>query len=282
MNRNYGVRPTIYQGPPRTPHASPQRPKFAACDRLPPAPPPRRAWTDCFQDLFKVFCGIGIAILVIELVLQIILHDFLQAPVSRAKGLGLRTHYDTLQIKHDADQDAITTAWRQRERDHHSNIVGNNEVTRETYYWIQLAYAELSDPLARCYHDQYHGFLPRKFGKDDPCIQILTDLARRSRLNDQMYQRADGTEKFPLADIARDKVYEKWGQWQDAMAEKKQKLDAHGGLVEALQKLAKRIAAWPFIALGFFFGVLELLAEYIGELAERYEWRQRLFRSIYL
>lgn len=82
--------------------------------------------------------------------------------------------------------------------------------------------------------------------------------------------------------MARDKVYEKWGQWQDAMAEKKQKLDAYGGLAGALQKLAKRIAAWPFIALGFFFGVLQLLAEYIGELAERYEWRQRLFRFIYL
>lgn len=282
MNRNYGVRPTIYQGSPRTPYASPQRPKFAACDRLPPAPPPRRAWTDFFQDLFKFFCGIGIAILIIELVLQIILYDFLQAPVSKAKGLGLRTYYDTLQIEHDADQDAITKAWRQRAWDHHPEIIGNNQETRETYYWIQLAYIELSDPLARCYHDQYHGFLPRKFGKDDPCTQILTDLARQSRLKDESYPRADGREGFPYADAARDKAYEKWKQWRGAMAEKKQQLDAYGGLVGVLQKLAKRIAAWPFIALGFFFGALELLVEYIGELVERYEWRQRLFRSIYL
>lgn len=284
MNRNNGARPTI-QGALRTPYPSPRRPKFASCDRLPPAQIPRRTWANFFEDLWKFFIGIGIAIILTDLVLQIIVYGFLQRPLPRPDVSGRKTHYDSLEIDFDADQDAITTAWRMQEWNLHPDNVGNTDETREAYYWVQLAYVELSDPLARCYHDQYHGFLPRKFGKDDPCISILTELARKSRSEDESQAESHGREGILFAEAARDKAYEKWARWRDAMAEKARQVDKDGDLADLagrLQKLAKQIAAWPFIAIGFLFGLLELLTNYFGELAERYEWRQRFFRYIYL
>lgn len=255
MNRNNGVRPIIYQDVLKMPYPSPQSPKFAFYDRLTQAQPPRRTWADFFESLFTFSMGIGFGLLVIDLALQLIFYGYLQGPVPRPNIPGRRTHYDTLEIGHDADQDAITKAWRLKEWTLNPDTVGNTEDSRETYYWMQLAYVELSDPLARCYHDQYHGFIPRRFGKDDPCTKILTERAREARLKDRLYARvADLREQFLFANATRDKVYETWGEWRDNMAEKKRQWYEYGDLLGGIQRFAKRIAAWPFIALGFLFG----------------------------
>lgn len=274
MNRNNGVRPTIYHGALKTPYPSPQRPKFASCDRLPPAQTPRPTWADFFEDLFKLFMFIGFAFLVVDLVLQIILYGYFQAPIPRPSAPGRVTHYDTLGIYPNADQHTIDDAWIQRSWTHQiRDKFGNTEENREDYYWIKLAYLELSDPLARCYHDQYHGFIPRKFGKDDQCTKILMERKKQATPQDGSSSREDDREGFFFANATWDKVYEKWGEWRDAMAGEKQWRDVYGDLVGGIQMFAKRVSAWPFIAIGLLFGLLMLLIDCIEGLAERYEWR---------
>lgn len=278
MKRNNGVRPTIYQGALKTPYPSPQRPKFASCDRLPPAQTPRRTWADFFEDLFKLFMFIGLAFLVVDLVLQIILYGYFQAPIPRPSAPGRVTHYNTLGIYLDADQRTIENAWAQNAwKYQHRDKVENTEENREDYYWIELAYVELSDPLARCYHDQYHGFIPRKFGKEDQCTKILMERKRQAGMQEGSPSRANDREGFFFSAATWDKVYEKWRKWLDAMAGDKQHWDVYGDMVEEIQRFARRISAWPFIALGLLFGLLMLLVDCIEGLAERYEWRQRLF-----
>ena len=265
MNRCNGARPTAYQGALESPYRTPQTPIFASCDRLPPVQAPRRTWADFFEDIFELLIGIGVALLVVELVLRIILYGYLQAPVAGPNIPGRRTHYDTLGIDHGADRDTITTAWRQKEWDMHPDNVEDNEATREAYYWVQLAYIELSDPLARCYHDQYHGFVQRKFGQEDPCTRILVERARDARLRVEFYGRANGREGvLPKWD----KVYKIYKQWETAIREKgeqwglkifeklgeleareeeRRRLGKHVGLVEKLQNFGRWIAAWSFI-----------------------------------
>lgn len=281
MNSKSGIRPILHEDILKKPNPPP-RPKFVSWDTLTSPRDPCRTWADTFEDFFKFFIAVGVSILIIELVLQIILYGYLQAPLPGPKIPGRRTHYDTLGIDHDAGQEAITTAWHLKEKILHPDIVGNTDESREAYYWIQLAYVELSDPLARCYHDQYHGFIPRKFGKDDPCIEILWERARQARQHYDEHGGAQGREGIPIVDAARNKVFEKWGHWRDAMADQKERFDNYGGWVEKLQTFLKRIAAWPFLSLGVLFGILRVLFEYVSELAERYEWRHRIFQHFYL
>lgn len=267
MNRNNGVKPTVYQGALKTPYPSPQTPKFASCDRLPPARTYRRTWVDFFEDLFKFLIHIGITIIVTDLVLQIIFYGFIEAPIARPNIF--RSHYDTLDVEWWADQQRITKAWRRKESYLHPESVGNTNEAREAYYWVQLAYVELSDPLARCYHDQYHGYKARKFGKDDPCTKILTDLARDARKKEKSDATAGGREGILFTNATRDQAYGQWSHWRDVMTEKTQQYDEQGGL----GKLATRLAAWPFVLIGFFFRLLKMLFKYFGELVERYQWR---------
>lgn len=238
MNRYNGARPAVYQGALKTPNPAPQRPRFASCDRLPPVKAPRRTWADFFEDLVEYLIGIGVAVLIVELVLQIILYGYLQAPIAGPNIPGRRTHYDTLGVEHNATQDKIATAWRQKETDLHPDQVGDTEATREAYYWVQLAYIELSDQLARCYHDQYHGFVERRFGQDDPCTQILVERARDARLRDELYGNADGREWAFGGRSAWDKVYETYKEWETAVKEKEEQWKLE--LIEKIDEMNAR------------------------------------------
>lgn len=304
MNRNNGVRTAIYRGTLKSPSASPQHVRFASCDRLPQAKQPeapRRPWVRSWEDLFRFFIGIGIVVLIAELVLQIILYGFLRAPIAgppNHAGQNITTHYDTLGVDHDADQDAINAAWHLKEGIAHPDYVGNTEESREAYYWIQLAYVELSDPLARCYHDQYHGLVLRRFGKEDPCTQILVKRAKEASENVKKYGRPHGPsvagKEGPLSHDEQERLkYERFkarilGKEERLAKEKRDKkmaaareanrqqlLDEYGSLPAQLVELARRMAAWPIIGLGFLVGLGQLLVEYISGLAERFNlWRR--------
>lgn len=313
MNRNNGVRTAIYRGTSKSPSASPQHVRFASCDRLPQAKPPqapRRPWLQLLGNLFgfllklfRFFIVIGVVILIAELILQIILYGFLRAPIAgppNHAGLNVTTHYDTLGVDHDADQDAINAAWHLKEGIAHPDYVGNIEESREAYYWIQLAYVELSDPLARCYHDQYHGLVLRSFGKEDPCTQILVKRAKEARENVKSYGRPQGpsveAKEGPLSRDEQERLkYERFNQRilekEERLAKenrdkkmaaarevnRQQLLDEYGGMLAEAVELARRMAAWPIIGLGFLVGLGQLLFEYINGFAERYDLRRRLF-----
>lgn len=311
MNRNNGVRTAIYRGTLKSPPASPQHVRFASCDRLPQAKQPeapRRAWIRFLGDLFRFllklsrfFISIGVVILVAELVLQIILYGFLRAPIAgppNHSGLNITTHYDVLGVDHDADQNMINAAWHLKEGIAHPDYVGNTEASREAYYWVQLAYVELSDPLARCYHDQYHGLVLRRFGKDDPCTQILVKRTKDARERMEKYGRPDGplaeTDGRPLSHDEREKrkherIRQRVLDEEERLAKEKrdkkmaaareanrqQLLDEYGGVLAEVVELARRMAAWPIIGLGFLVGLGQLLVEYISGLAEWFNlWRR--------
>lgn len=300
MDRSNGARPPIYQGASNTPYPSPESPKFASCNRLPPAQTPHHTWAEVFGYLGTLFLRLGVTILSIGLLIQIILHGYFKVPTAGPNVPGLRTHYFTLGIEPLANQEEIREAWQNKERSLHPDVVGNTEESREAYYWIQLAYVELSDPLARCYHDQYHGFLSRKFGTDDPCTAILIERERDARQKDKAYGRADGGKAFSSSDTTRDKAQEKIDSKEDeewisvlkalenskrkttAKARKQELIKEYGTLVEQLEEVLDWISPWPFILLGFFFGLVQLLIEYIDELSFKYEWRRRMFKSIFL
>lgn len=293
MNGNNGTRPLIYQGALNTPYPSPKSPKFASYDRLPPAQTHRHTWAELCGYVGRFFLRAGVGFLTIELVVQILLHGYFKVPTAGTHVPGLMTHYLTLEIGTLANQEEITKAWQEKERSLHPDVVGNTEESREAYYWIQLAYVELSDPLSRCYHDQYHGFIPRKFGRADPCTAILMERARDAKTKDEAHGRADEEEalswvKSRPSDDSENylrsflKTLENSRRKETAEERKQELFEKYGDLVEQLEDVVDWIDPWPYIVLGLSFGLIRLLIEYTGELAFKYEWRRRLFGFMFL
>lgn len=273
MNR----RINIYRGDMRPP----PRPQFVSCRRLPDPPPPappRRTGYQVVEAILYYTSIVCIVVLVLELVLQAVMYAYLQSPGGRSGATGQKlTHYDILGVDPGADQDAITTGWRLQSNASHPDTTegGNTEETRERYYWIQLAYVELSDPLARCYHDQYHGFLPRKWGSGDPCRKILKERERESRVSTEdasetvrvemlrSLEKDDGVSLNWLKATQKTRGPQEWknaGWW-------KQKQHA---IWEVLEDYGKQFIAWQYVAAGFVLAMTQRHWRYLLEFGKEH------------
>lgn len=286
MNRFDGGRPSPYQGAVRTPELAPE-PRFVSCgerarERAPPPEPDRRTWSEVVEDVCYYVSSVCLGIFIIEIVIQIVLYGYLQTPFSRSSITGqILTHYEVLDIDRGADQETITQAWRGLSNEFHPDTVqgGNTQESREHYYWIQLAYVELSDPLSRCYHDQYFGYVPRKFGEEDPCTKILMERDRDARrstkfsaanLWDGVLRRLEESSGMSFNFSATKHKTVNWTRNKAGRCE-----EECGNLWRRFIELAKRIAAWPFIVIGFLITVTQLFIEYIIKHTEEYELRQQ-------
>lgn len=271
MNARYADRPAvgIYDGPPTSP-------QFVSCQRLPTPPPPqppRRSLWEVFEDIVYYFSIVCMVVLVLELLLQVVMYAYLQTPGGRSAAAGqTRTHYDILGVDPGADQDAITSGWRLQSIIFHPETTedGNTEETRERYYWIQLAYVELSDPLARCYHDQYHRILPRKWGGDDPCTKILKEREKETRGSTgdasdpektEMLRKLEKDYGVSLNWLKATKKKRDEREWKNAGGWKQKYL----AIREALEDFGKQFIAWQYVAMGF---ILAMIERYWGYLAE--------------
>lgn len=278
MNEIRRGRPSPYQGALKTPEQSP-RPRFVSCERAPRPPPPphRHTWSEVIEDVCYYVSSVCIGVFIIEIVIQIVLYGYLQTSGSRSYITGqILTHYEVLDIDHGADQETITEAWRWLSNQSHPDTVqeGNTQESREHYYWIQLAYVELSDPLSRCYHDQYFGYVPRKFGEEDPCTNILMETDRDARRSTK-FSAAD------LLDGVRRRFEESSGMsfnnWLKATKDKTinwtknkagQLEEERGNLWWRFIELVKRIP-WTRIAIDFFCFATVLFIDYIIQVVKR-------------
>ncbi|POS79363.1 DnaJ domain-containing protein [Diaporthe helianthi] len=280
MNGRHGGRVTIHQGASIAPSPAPPSPQFVSCERLPtppPPPPPRRTVYEIFENICYYVSIVCAVLFLLDLLLQVVTYGYLQSPGGRSAASGQQlTHYDILGVKRGAGQHTITAGWRWQSRTFHPDRVegGNTEETRERYYWIQLAYVELSDPLARCYHDQYHGLLPRKWGQDDPCTKILMKIDRESRIptddatdaaRNEMLGKLEKEYGMPLDWLKATKIKRNGREWKNLgwLRQKEavfwEKFGYYGG----------KLLAWQYIAVGF---VLAMIERYWGYLAEFGKW----------
>ena len=274
-NMNYGGRPTIYQGALDVPYPSPPYPRFVSCERLPPPQPLRRTWTEVVVEVCDYVTRVFIGIFILE----IALYGYFKTPGSTSSITGQLTHYEILGIDYGADQDAITDAWREQLTYLHPDTVqeGNIQEMREQYYWIQLAYVELSDPLARCYHDQYHGFVPRKFGENDPCTKILRERERDGRRPSTKSAEDYRNELFSRME----KDYGLPVNWLKPTKNEAGKSREGRSFWKQLGELAKKFVAWPlFILLGLILTLTELSIVHIVQLAQRHGWRRRVVQFL--
>lgn len=283
MSTTNGGKPSPYKGALKMPDTSPKPPRFVSCERAPPPQPERRTWSELIEDVCYYVSSVCLGVFIIEIVIQIVLYGYLQTPGSRSCLTGqILTHYEVLDIDRGADQEAITTAWRGLSNEFHPDTVqgGNTQESRERYYWIQLAYVELSDPLSKCYHDQYFGYVPRKFGEEDACTKILMERDRDARrstkisagdLWDGVLRRVERLSgiSFNWLKATKDKTV-KW------TTNKAEQWEERGTLWEQFVELVKRIVAWPFIAIGFLITITQIYIEYIAKRAVTYELRRRV------
>lgn len=260
----------------KSPYPTPQRPKFASCDRLPPAQVPRRTWSDFFDDVVQFFIYLGLLILIIEVLVQVRLY-YSDHPLStRTTSKDRKPYYDILGVDHRADQETITEAWRRKEQSLHPDAVGDTKEAREDYYRVQLAYVELSDPRTGCYHDQFYGFKPRPFRKDDPCTKILVSQQRNTKQEVQNYATEDAEPEDSREEGLEQEIPDQWLEWKDALLESAWKVKTDGK--EAWETHGKRIFAWPFYVLVILFGLIGRCFQYIAENEEKYP-SQRLYTA---
>ncbi|KAG8161275.1 hypothetical protein KVR01_009539 [Diaporthe batatas] len=277
MSRRYAGGKGFY-APSNTPSDQPQ---FVSCQRLPTPSTTaaiRRTAIELFQDACYYICYVCIVVFILGLMLQAVMYGSLQSPGGRSAAIGQSlTHYDILGVEPEADQDTITAGWRLQSATFHPDKAagGNTEETRERYYWIQLAYVELSDPLARCYHDQYNGFLPRGWGGDDPCTKILMQREKKSR--ELAENTPDTVREEMLGKLVKDygvsvnwlKVMRKkrdGREWKDAGWLKQKQL----ALLAAVEDYGQQVIAWKYVGVGFILTMIEHYWKYFIPLGNKY------------
>jgi hypothetical protein len=265
--------PIFYQGPLNAPRTTPPRPKFVSCDRLPQPEPHRRTWSEVFDVILWYSSRVVVILLIIEIVTLLCLNFILYPHFSRFPVSSRDfTHYETLNIGHDAGQADIHKAWRRQSNLFHPDKVpgGNTEKSREQWYWIQLAYVELSDPVAKCYHDQYHGLLSQDDREQDLCQDLWIihwimggECGLRSSIDSLENSEAlawVASTKQKAADWSREQVRE----WRDPQRR-----------WNRLESLKKQAMAFPHIAVGFVIALTEIAVGCIIEFASRYHLRRR-------